>query len=240
MSEGTEADVADARTAAARRDEIVSRVTDHAGQIARELAVLRGDDFGTKSFSTDAGEWTLKYEAGVIQYLRFSGRAGGETYVVSTQRPPDPDELADAMADYDAFVEAWNDYVRSLEGTLDDAAAAFPAVESTQTVAAERDRIVAQVREVADAMAGELHRYEGDDYGEFTARVDGKRWKLKRDGAEASYLRVGGNDGIYLVSQYGPPSPADLRANVDGVAGFVDAFNEHVNDVDADLSTVSL
>lgn len=240
MSEGTDADVADVQTAAERRDEIVSRVTDHAGQIARELAVLRGDDYGTKSFSTDAGEWTLKYEAGVLQFLRYKGRAAGETYVVSTQRPPDPEELADAMADYDAFVEAWNEYVRSLEGTLDDVTAEFPDVESTQAVAAERDRIVAQIREVADAMAGELHRYEGDDYGEFTARVDGKRWKLKRDGAQTSYLRVGGNDGIYLVSQYGPPSPADLRANVDDVAGFVDAFNEHVNDLDADLSTVSL
>jgi hypothetical protein len=240
MSEGPDADVADVQTAAERRDEIVSRVTDHAGQIARELAVLRGDDYGTKSFSTDAGEWTVKYEAGALQFLRYKRRAGGETYVVSTQRPPDPEQLADAMADYDRFVEAWNEYVRSLEGTLDDVSAEFPAVESTQAVAGERDRIVAQIREVADAMAGELHRYEGDDYGEFTARVDGKRWKLKRDGAQTSYLRVGGNDGIYLVSQYGPPSPADLRANVDDVAGFIDAFNEHVNGLDADLSTVSL
>ncbi|WP_135533494.1 MULTISPECIES: hypothetical protein [Halostella] len=240
MTEGTDADVADAQTAAERRDEVVARVTDHAGQIARELALLRGDDYGTETFSTDAGEWAIKYEAGVLQYLRFSGRSGGETYVVSTQQPPDPDELAEAMEDYDAFVAAWNEYVRSLEGTLDDVSASFPAVESTQEVAAERDRIVAQVREVANAMAGELHRYEGSDYGEFTARVDGKRWKLKRDGSETSYLRVGGDGGIYILSQYGPPSPADLRANLDGVVGFVEAFNEHVDDVDADLSSVSL
>jgi hypothetical protein len=41
-------------------------------------------------------------------------------------------------------------------------------------------------------MAGELHRYEMDEYGTFAARVDGTRWELKREGSRTSYLRVGG------------------------------------------------
>jgi hypothetical protein len=239
MIEGTDEAVASADDAAERRDEVVAAVADHAGRIARELAMLKGGDYGQETFGTDAGEWTVKYEAGAIQYLRFDGRSGGEIYVISEHRPPAPEDLATAMADYDAFVASFNEYVESLSGVLDGVDADFSEAASTETVVAERDRIVDRIRDVADAMAGELHRCEGTDYGEFSTRAAGKRWTLKRDGARASYLRVGGEGGIYLLSQYGPPSARDLRTHVDGVREFVAAFNEHVAELESDLSTVS-
>jgi len=89
-------------------------------------------------------------------------------------------------------------------------------------------------------MAGELHRYDGSDYGTFAARVDGKRWELKREESRASYLRVGGEGGVYLLSQYAPPSAADVRQYADAFGGFVDAFNEHVRELNEGLSEVSL
>lgn len=153
MQEGAETDVESAEDAAGRRDEVVARVTDHAGRIARELAVLQGGDYGRRTFATDAGEWTLKYEAGAIDYLRFDPRSGEEVYVVSSKRPPDPDALADAMADYGAFVEAYNEHVRSCSSVLDDVALDPPEPASTAAVAAERDRILETVRAVCDEMA---------------------------------------------------------------------------------------
>ncbi|SEP24007.1 hypothetical protein SAMN04487948_12544 [Halogranum amylolyticum] len=234
-----DADISSTEAVAERREEILAAVETHAGRIARELAVLKGGDYGSETFNTDAGEWTVKYEAGALQYLRFSGKGGGETYVVSTHRPPDPKELATAMGDYDAFVAAYNAYVESLDGVLDGVTDEFPDVASTESVVAERDRIVGTIRETSNAMAGQLHRYEGDAYGTFAKRVDGKRWELKWEDGLASYLRVGGEGGIYLVSQYSPPSAQDVRTLADDFAGFVAAFNDHVDDLDADLSTVS-
>ncbi|WP_254537091.1 hypothetical protein [Halomarina litorea] len=240
MTEGTETPVSGAEDAAAERDEVVARMTEHAGEMARELALLDGGDYGQRSFSTDRGKWTLKYEAGAVQYLRFEGKSGGETYVVSTHRPPDPEALARARADYDAFVEAFNDYVESLDGLFDDAADEFPEVASAESVVAERDRIAGRMREAADAMAGELHRFGGDEYGTYATRVGGTRWELKWERDRASYLRVGGEGGVYLLSQYGPASAPDVRALADDFAGFVDAFNAHVDALDADLSRVTL
>lgn len=222
-----------------RREEVLTTVREHAGQLARELARLQGGDYGSAAFTTDRGEWTVKYEAGALRYLRFEGKSGGETYVVSTQRPPDPKDLAAAMRDYDAFVGSYNDFVDSLDGVLDDVTADFPAVTSTASVVAERDRIVETIRDVANDMAGQLHRYEGDAYGLFAKRVEGKRWELKWEDGIASYLRVGGEGGIYLVSQYSPPSARDVRALADDFGGFVDAFNAHVEELDADLSAVA-
>ncbi|MFC7156794.1 hypothetical protein ACFQPA_15250 [Halomarina halobia] len=239
MTKGTDAEVAEADRIAGRRDELVSRVTAHAGTIARELALLQGGDYGRAAFRTDAGTWTLKYEAGDVEYLRFEA-SGRETYVVSTKRPPEPDALATAMADYDAFVEAFNRHVASLDGVLDGVSTDFPEVASTDAVVAERDRVVERVRAVGDAMAGELSRYDGTDYGTFSTTVAGTRWELKRDGNRASYLRVGGEGGTYLLSQYEPPSAPDLRTYVDDVPAFVEAFNEHVGALDADLSRISL
>lgn len=240
MTEGIEFDVESAENAAERRDDLVSRVTDHAGRIARELAVLQGGDYGQRAFSTDAGEWTLKYEAGAIQYLRFDPRSGEEVYVVSTKRPPDPEALARAMADYGAFVEAYNAHVESLSGVLDDVGTEFPTPVSTETVAAERDRVLDAIREVCDEMAAQLHRYDGTDYGTFAARVAGSRWELKRDGDVASYLRVGGEGGIYLLSQYGPPSAPDVRALVEEFPAFVEAYNDEVRELEGGLSAVSV
>ena len=242
MTESTELDLTETEDIAGRRDEIVAEITDHAGKIARELALLQGGDYGQRTFETDAGEWTLKYEAGAIQYLRFDGgsRSGGETYVVSTKQPPEPEELAAAMGDYAAFVESYNRYVESLDGVYDDVSIDFPEVTSTESVVAERDRILGRIREVADRMALELHRYDGTDYGTFSTRVSGTRWELKWDGDGASYLRVGGEGGTYLLSQYEPPSAADICKLAESFDGFVEAFNEHVEELDADLSTVSL
>ncbi|RBI63767.1 hypothetical protein DMJ13_04390 [halophilic archaeon] len=239
MTEPFEMDVDSTETVAERRDEVVARVRDHAGQIARELARLQGGDYGQRTFGTDDGEWTVKYEAGDLQYLRFDG-GRGETYVVSTKRQPEPEALAAALADYDAFVASYNRYVASLDGVLDDVSADFPAVESTDAVVSERDRILERVREATDRMAHELSRYEGGDYGTFSTRVSGTRWELKWDGDGASYLRVGGEGGVYLLSQYEPPSARDVRELADEFAAFVEAFNAHVDGLESDLSHVSL
>ncbi|PSQ07211.1 hypothetical protein BRC95_04725 [Halobacteriales archaeon QS_5_68_33] len=239
MTTGLDADVVEAEAAAQRRDEVVAAVTDHAGQIARELARLEGADYGQVTVETDAGEWTLKYEGGDVQYLRFQG-GGRETYVVSTQRPPDPEALAAAMDDYGDFVTGFGEFVRSKEGVLDDVSTDFPAVASADEVIEERERVVGAIRETCDAMAAQLHRCASDDYGTFAARVSGTRWELKWEEGRASYLRVGGEGGIYLLSQYQPPAPRDLRAQVEDFAGFVEAFNEHVREVSEALETVEL
>jgi hypothetical protein len=239
MTELFESDLQSAESVVERRDEVVAQVRDHAGRIARQLALLQGGDYGKRTFETDDGEWTVKYEAGDLQFLLFEG-GRSETYVVSTKQPPEPEPLAEALEDYDAFVESFNRYVESLDGVLDDVAADFPRVASTETVVAERDRILGRVSEVADQMARELGRYEGDEYGTFATRVAGTRWELKWGDGGASYLRVGGQGGIYLLSQYEPPSAKDVRNLAADVPEFVAAFNDHVDDLEADLSHVSL
>lgn len=239
MTSGLDADIADGATATERRDEVVAAVTDHAGRVARELARLEGGDYGQTTIETGAGTWTLKYEAGDVQYLRFEGR-GADVYVVSTQQPPEPEDLAAAMADYDAFVESFNEYVRSLDGVLDDAADDLPEIESVDSVVEARERILSRMREACDGMAQQLHRVEGNDYGTFSARVGSSRWELKWEEGRASYLRVGGEGGVYLLSQYQPPAPKDLRAHADDFSGFVDAFNEHVSEISESLDTVEL
>lgn len=103
-------DVADARAVAERREEVLEAVREHAGRIARELAVLDGGDYGRETFRTDTGRWTVKYEAGALEFLLFEG-GGTETYVVSTKRDPDPAALARAMTDYGAFVAAFDEHV---------------------------------------------------------------------------------------------------------------------------------
>jgi len=233
-------DVTDADAVAARRDEVVEAVRDHADRIAYQLATLYGGDYGQRTFDTPNGEWTVKYEAGTLQYLRFSPASGSPTYVVSTKRPPEPDALAEALRDYDAFVAAYNEHVRSLEGVLDDVPVDLPTAETTETVVAERDRILDRVEEVSAVIAGELHRYEGEEYGTFTTRVDGIRWELKWERDSVTYLRAGGSDGIYLLSQYGPPSAADLREYLPRFRGFVRAYNDHVATLEADLERVEL
>ncbi|MDG5777105.1 hypothetical protein VB773_21065 [Haloarculaceae archaeon H-GB2-1] len=233
-------DPADASAVADRRDELVAAVRDHAGQIAYQLARLEGGDYGQATVDTDRGEWTVKYEAGDLEYLRFDPKRGSEVYVVSTKQPPEPGPFADALVDYDDFVAGFNEYVTSLDGVLDDVDIDFPAVETTDGVVAERDRVLGRVREVCDRIAAELHRYEGVDYGTFTTRVDGTRWELKWDRDGASYLRVGGSSGLYLLSQYEPPSAADIREYAPLFREFVRAYNDHVTDLESDLATVEL
>lgn len=239
MTVGLDADVVGTEDAAEHRDDVVDAVTEHAGRMARGLARIKGGDYGKEDFETDAGTWTLKFEAGDVDYLRFDAR-GTETYVVSTQQPPEPEALAHAMSDYDAFVESFNEYVQSLEGVLDDVSTEYPDIASVDDAVAERERVLSQMREATNVMAQQLHRFEGDDYGSFSARVNGSRWELKWEEGRTSYLRVGGEGGIYVLSQYGPPSARDLRANADDFAGFVEAFNEHVSEISDSLSTVSL
>ncbi|WP_436925239.1 hypothetical protein [Halosimplex amylolyticum] len=239
MTAGLDADVVGADAAAERRDEVVADVTDHAGRMARELARLQGGDYGQEAFETDRGTWTLKYEGGDVEYLRFDGR-GADVYVVSTQQAPEPEALADALTDYDAFVESFNEYVRSLDGVLDDVSDELPEIASVDSVVQERERILSRMREACDRMAQQLQRAEGGDYGSFSARVDSSRWELKWEEGRASYLRVGGEGGVYILSQYQPPSAYDLRAHADDFPGFVDAFNEHVEEISETLDTVSL
>lgn len=225
---------------AARRDDLVEGVREHAGRIAYQLARLQGGDYGQRSFSTSRGEWTLKYEAGDLQYLRFDPTSGADVYAVSTKQPPDPEALAEALSDYGAFVESYNEYVRSLDGVLDDVETEFPTVEPTDGVVAQRDRVLDRVRDVCDRIAGELHRSEGGEYGTFATRVSGTRWELKWDGDRVSYLRVGGSGGVYLLSQYEPPSATVIREHTPEFRGFVEAYNEHVEEVESDLRRVSL
>ncbi|WP_265110216.1 hypothetical protein [Halosolutus halophilus] len=238
MTDGLEAEIEDAADVAERRDELAARVRTHAGQMARELAVLQGGDYGQETFDTDGGTWTLKYEAGDVQYLRFEPNSGTETYVVSSKQPPEPGPLETAMADYEAFVAAFNAHIDSFDGLLAETPDEFPPIASTAELVAERDRIVERIRDVANAMACELHRYDGE-YGTYATTAGGQRWELKWEGDVASYLRVGGSDGTYLLSQYGPASAPDVRRLADDVPAFVDAFNDHVDDLEADLSQVS-
>jgi len=239
MIDGLDEETASTERLRARRQEVLAAVGDHAGEIARELALLEGGDYGRRTFSTDRGEWTVKYEAGRLEFLLFESRSGAETYVISTKRPPEPKALRDAMVDYDAFVAAYNEFVDAREDVLDDVDPEFPEVRSTETVVADRDRLVAAIGEVATEIAQQCYRYEGTDYGTFATTVDGTRWELKWEEGQVSYLRVGGEGGVYLLSQYSPPSAPDVRALADDVAGFVDAFNEFVDELEVDLGQVS-
>ncbi|MCH7660569.1 MAG: hypothetical protein IH933_08275 [Euryarchaeota archaeon] len=237
MSEWPDFD--DAEAIVDRRDEYIEAVRDHAGRAAYQLARLQGGDYGQETFSTDRGEWTLKHEAGELQYLRFKS-SKSEIYLISTKQPPEPEALAEALSDYAAFVAAFNEYVRSLDGLLDGVKTEFPETETTDEIVAERDRILERVRETCNRIAGELHRYEGGEYGTFTARVSGTRWELKWEQGNVSYLRIGGSGGVYLLSQYGPPSATDLREYAPAFRGFVEAYNEHVAELESDLREISL
>jgi hypothetical protein len=234
------ADPADATAVAEQRDELVAAVQDHAGQIAYQLARLQGGDYGQAVVETDSGEWTVKYEAGDLEYLRYDPGRGEEVYVVSTKQPPEPGPLADALEDYAAFVEGFGDFVATHEGVLDDVATDFPEVATTDDVVAQRDRVLGRIRDVCDQIARQLQRYEGGDYGTFTERVDGTRWELKWDRDGASYLRVGGSGGLYLLSQYEPPSATDIREYAPLFRAFVEAYNDHVEALESELATVEL
>lgn len=237
MSDRIDLPITETTDVAARRDDIVTAVTEHAGRIARELARLQGGDYGSRDFDTSTATWTVKYEGGDIQYLRYDG-GRDEVYVVSEHTPPSPEDLAEALRDYGAFVEAYNSFVESLGGVLDDVDVDLPDVASTETVVAERDRVLDRVRAVANDIAGQLHRVEGTEYGTFAARLDGTRWELKRERDRVSYLRVGGEGGVYLLSQYQHPAAADVRELAGDLSAFVAAFNEHAADLDTGLSDV--
>ena len=230
--------VSDVDSITERRSEILAAIEDHAGHIAYNLARVEGGEYGRRSFSTDNGEWTVKHEAGELEFLKYDPRGGEDTYVISTKQPADPEALARALDDYAAFVEQYNAHVETIDGLLDGLDPSFPDVASTETIVAERDRLVDEVERCCGQIAAELHRYEGTDYGIFSMRVDATRWELKRDHDSVSYLRAGGSDGVYLLSQYGPPSASDVREYAPRFGGFVDAYNEHVDGLEADLRTI--
>ncbi|AZQ13932.1 MULTISPECIES: hypothetical protein [Halorubrum] len=237
---GLDLDVRDTDAVADRRDDLVAAVRDHAGTIAYQLARLQGGDYGRQELSTPGGTWTVKHEAGELEFLLFSPKSGSDVYVISTKQPPEPADLSAALGDYANFVAAWNEWVDSLSGVLDDVHVDFPEPASTDGLVAERDRVLDAIREAASVMAGEIYRYEGDDYGTFTARVDGDRWELKWEEGAVSYLRVGGSGGLYLLSQYEAPSAVDVREHADAVRGFIEAYNEFVAEVESDLAAVEL
>ena len=240
MTEWPPADPTDVTAVTEQRDDLVAAVRDHTGQIAYRLARLQGGDYGSATIETDRGEWTVKYEGGDLEYLRYDPGRGEEVYVISTKQPPEPAALADALEDYDAFVTGFNEFVATHEGVLDDVTTDFPEIETTDGVVAERGRVLGRVREVCDRIARQLQRYEGGDYGTFTERVEGTRWELKWDQDGASYLRVGGTGGLYLLSQYEPPSAADIREYAPLFTAFVEAYNDHVAELESDLETVEL
>jgi len=240
VTEWPPVDPADTASIVDRRDEVVAAVRDHAGQLAYRLARLEGGDYGELSVDTDGGEWTVKYEGGDLEYLRFDPGGRDPTYVVSTKRDPEPEALAEAMAEYGAFVEGFNEYVAGLDGVLDDVPTDFPEVASTDGVVAERDRVLDAIRDACDRIAAELRRYEGGDYGTYTERVHGTRWELKWDEDGAAYLRVNGSNGLYLLSQYEPPAADDIREYAPRFREFVRAYNDHVAELEADLGTVEL
>ena len=237
---GLDLDVRDTDAVADRRDDLVAAVRDHAGTIAYQLARLQGGDYGRQELSTPGGTWTVKHEAGELEFLLFSPKSGSDVYVISTKQPPEPADLSAALGNYANFVAAWNEWVDSLSGVLDDVHVDFPEPASTDGLVAERDRVLDAIREAASVMAGEIYRYEGDDYGTFTARVDGDRWELKWEEGAVSYLRVGGSGGLYLLSQYEAPSAVDVREHADAVRGFIEAYNEFVTEVESDLAAVEL
>jgi len=117
--------------------------------------------------------------------------------------------------------------------------AEFPEPDSTDGVVAERDRVLDRVRETCSVMAGDIYRYEGDDYGTFTAR------RRRPMGAEVGR-------GGRLVPPSGrlrrPLYPLAVRGAVGGrrarvrrlVPGFVDAYNEFVATLESDLAAVEL
>ena len=240
MTDWPPGDPTDVTVVADQRDELVASVRDHAGQIAYQLARLKGGDYGHADIETDRGEWTVKYEGGDLEYLRFDPNRGSAVYVVATKQHPEPGPLADAMADYPAFVRGFNDYIDSLDGTLVDISTDFPDVATTDSVVAERDRVLDEIRDICDRIAGELHRYDGGDYGTYTERVAGTRWELKWDTDGVSYLRVGGSGGVYLLSQYQPPGAATIREHAPRFREFVRSYNDHVADLEAELATIEL
>ncbi|NHX36571.1 hypothetical protein G9C84_08900 [Halolamina sp. R1-12] len=233
-------DPTDAEAIAEQRDEVVAAVTDHAGGIAYQLARLQGGDYGRETFETPGGEWTVKHEAGELDFLKFDPTSGSAVYVVSTKRQPDPEPLAAALSDYAAFVDAYHEYVQAAEETLADVTTDFPEARTTENAVAERRRVLDRVEGVCDRIAGELRRFEGGDYGTYAERIDGLRWELNWDRDGVSYLRVGGSDGVYLVSQYQPPAASDVRRFVPKFPAFVDAYNEHVDELEATLEPVEL
>ncbi len=239
MTEGLDADIDTTDYLTAERARLLDRIHEHAGGIARELARLEGGDYGRRAFRTDRGEWTVKYEAGVLEFLLFDPNGGEKTYVISTKQPPEPAALAEAMSDYAAFVKAYNAFVDSQAGMLDDIDPTFPAVRSAERVVVERDRIVEAITAVCTEIAQQCYRYEGTNYGLFSTTVDGTRWELKWEEGAVSYLRVGGENGVYLLSQYGQPAAQTVRRLADDVPPFVTAFNAWIDDLDSTLTTVS-
>jgi hypothetical protein len=234
------AEPTDAAAVADRRDEFVEAVRDHAGGIAYHLALLEGGDYGRVDFDTDGGEWSVKYEAGELEYLRFDQTSGSEVYVVSTKRQPEPGALATALADYPNLVRSFNDHVAAVEEELSGVSTDFPEPASTRDAVAERQRVLGRVEEVCDEIAGQLHRFEGGEYGTYETRIDGQRWELNWDRDGVSYLRIGGSDGVYLVSQYSPPEASDVRRYVPLFPAFVEDYNETVADLTDQLSRVEL
>ncbi len=231
-------DLADVEAITERREEIIAEIRDHAGRVAYDLARVEGGEYGRRSLSTERGEWTVKYENGDLEFLKYEPNGGGETYVVSNRRLAEPEALACALEDYAAFVDAYNEHVGMMDGLLAGVEATFPTVASSASLVDDRDRIVTAIEVCCDRIAAELHRYEGSDYGTFSARIDSTRWELKRDRDGVSYLRIGGSSGAYLLSQYGPPSADDVREYAPQFGDFVDAYNEYTAEIEADLGTI--
>ena len=210
--------------------------TGHEQRFGQPVAAFVSDYAGANASLTEDGYLTAE---GEIDFAPAE-----ETVIVVDSRASLPSgPVAVPFSDRDdaaAFVDAYDEYVAAAEETLAGVTTEVPEARTTENAVAERRRVLDRVEELCDRIAGELHRFEGGDYGTYAERIDGLRWELNWDRDGVSYLRVGGSDGVYLVSQYQPPAASDVRQFVPKFPAFVDAYNEHVADLEATLEPVEL
>jgi len=165
---GLDLDVCDTDAVADRRDELVAAVGPRRNERSPTSSPSCRGAATTADRSCrrrgDMDRQTRGWRAGVPPVLADIGLGRVRDLDAAAAGPAD---LATALDDYANFVAAWNEWVGSLSGVLDGVSAEFPEPDSTDGVVAERDRVLDRVRETCSVMAGEIYRYEGDDYGTF-------------------------------------------------------------------------
>lgn len=237
-----DADLASTDQVTAITDELRTLVADHADRIAAEYSQISGTDTGTLTLTTDTGEWTLKYTEGQTEWLRYDPT---DTYVISTKQPPGARALVDALEDYPAMVDAFNDYIHHLTTQADALRTDLtdergpPDIASTDAIQETREAIIASVRADANVIASEHQQVVGDDSGTFTASIDNATWELKWSAETVDWLRVGGRRGTYLISQYEPPTIDELDRLMQDYPAFIDAWNQYVDSAAATLQQLT-
>lgn len=106
-----------------RRDEVVAAVTDHADQIARELARLEGADYGQVTVDTDPASLAVASADDAVQEReRVCSRVRETCDAMAAQlHRCASDDYGTFTAHVDgvpAFVDAFNDHVREVSEAL--------------------------------------------------------------------------------------------------------------------------